>query len=201
MPAPLWRLGARRIAVGAGAGAGGTVPRCWCPAAGRAQRCAQPDRRHQRRWLSAGAGGSPAPQLSPKLRARLEERLVRYASLVEQSSSTELDDGARRDLARELGALEAGAQALLRLRELEEEAASLESLQGDPEAETELQAMAEEELAGVGAARQALETQLLHSLLPKDEAEEGNVILEIRAGAGGDEASIFAADLHDMYSK
>ena len=37
--------------------------------------------------------------------------------------------------------------------------------------------------------------------LVHDEAEEGNVILEIRAGAGGDEASIFAADLHDMYSK
>ena len=61
--------------------------------------------------------------------------------------------------------------------------------------------MAEEELAGVGAARQALEMRLLHSLLPKDEAEDGNVILEIRAGAGGDEASIFAADLHDMYTK
>lgn len=97
--------------------------------------------------------------------------------------------------------LEPGAQAMQQLLELEAEAESLRALHEDPEAEAELQEMAEEELSAVGAARRRLEKQLLHSLIPKDDAEDGNVILEIRAGAGGDEASIFAADLHDMYTK
>jgi len=86
-------------------------------------------------------------------------------------------------------------------RELEAEAQSLRALREDPEAEAELQLMATEELVEVDAARWQLEKQLLHSLIPKDDDEHGNVILEIRAGAGGDEASIFAADLYNMYSK
>ena len=57
-------------------------------------------------------------------------------------------------------------------------------LQDDPDAEAELQAMVEEELAGVGAARQALEMRLLHSLLPKDEAEDER--RPCGGGRGGD---------------
>ena len=88
------------------------------------------------------------------------------------------------------------------LSELESEAKSLQALRADTEVEDELQQMAMEELVEVDAARRRLEKQLLHSLIPKDDdVEHGNVILEIRAGAGGDEASIFAADLYNMYSK
>ena len=87
------------------------------------------------------------------------------------------------------------------LCELESEAQSLRALREDPEAEVELQLMAAEELVEVNTACQRLEKQLLYSLIPKDDVEHGNVILEIRAGAGGDEASIFAADLYNMYTK
>jgi peptide chain release factor 1 len=121
--------------------------------------------------------------------------------LLEQSSSVDLEDGDRRKLAREIAQLESGAQGMQQLCELKSEALSLQALREDPEAEAELQQMATEELVEVDAARRQLEKQLLHSLIPKDDVEDGNVMLEIRAGAGGDEASIFAADLYNMYSK
>ena len=181
-----------------------TAPRpCACPrsCSGRGASggsALRPPRPRLRRYSTAAAA---PPGLSPRLRARLEERLGRYHALVEETSSAGLSDGARRERVREMVELEAGAQATQRLHELEAEAASLESLQADEDAGAELQAMAAEELAEVSEERQAVEQTLLHSLLPKDAAEEGDMLLEIRAGAGGDEASIFAADLHDMYTR
>lgn len=157
-----------------------------------------------RRWHSTDErdNDSGSIQLTPRLRARLQERLERYVSLLDQSSSVDLEDADRRKVAREIVQLEGGAQAMQQLCDLESEAKSLQALQEDPEAEDELQQMAMEELVEVDAARRRLEKQLLHSLIPKDDnVEHGNVILEIRAGAGGDEASIFAADLYNMYSK
>lgn len=159
----------------------------------------------QRRWQSTDTpttfAGSETSPLSPTLLVRLQDRLDRYVLLLEQSSSVELEDADRRELAMEIAHLERGARGMQQWRELEAEAQSLRALREDPEAEAELQLMATEELVEVDAARWQLEKQLLHSLIPKDDDEHGNVILEIRAGAGGDEASIFAADLYNMYSK
>ena len=65
----------------------------------------------------------------------------------------------------------------------------------------ELRAMAEEELAEARGALPAAETALKLTLLPPDDREGRNVILEIRAGTGGDEAAIFAGDLYRMYQR
>jgi peptide chain release factor 1 len=67
------------------------------------------------------------------------------------------------------------------------------------EKDEELRAMAREELTGLGARAAALEERLKVLLLPKDPNDERNVILEIRAGTGGDEAGLFAGDLFRMY--
>ncbi len=61
--------------------------------------------------------------------------------------------------------------------------------------------MAEVELRQVGEKIKSLEVDLIKSLIPKDENDNKNSILEIRAGTGGDEASLFAADLLSMYQK
>jgi peptide chain release factor 1 len=61
--------------------------------------------------------------------------------------------------------------------------------------------LAAEEVPGLEARQQALEQQLRQLLLPKDPRDERSVIVEIRAGAGGDEAGIFAADLFRMYTR
>ena len=69
------------------------------------------------------------------------------------------------------------------------------------EADRELREMAEMEIAELTARKAVLERELVIQLLPKDPYEDKNIIVEIRAGAGGDEASLFAGDLFRMYSR
>lgn len=76
-------------------------------------------------------------------------------------------------------------------------AAMLKASAGD----REMAALAEEELRAVDARLEALEHDLTIQLLPKDSADAADVVLEIRAGTGGDEAALFAADLYRMYSR
>jgi len=64
----------------------------------------------------------------------------------------------------------------------------------------EMRAMAETELESLRAKRDQLENKLKSMLVPKDPRDQRNVIMEIRAGTGGDEAGLFAADLFRMYS-
>ena len=70
----------------------------------------------------------------------------------------------------------------------------------DEESDEELRALAKEELASAKESEEALSERLKILLLPKDPNDEKNVIVEIRAGAGGDEAALFAADLYRMYA-
>lgn len=69
------------------------------------------------------------------------------------------------------------------------------------EDDPELRALAEDEVTELEASTEALAEKLKTLLLPKDPRDEKNVIVEIRAGAGGDEAGIFAADLFRMYAR
>jgi len=81
-------------------------------------------------------------------------------------------------------------------RELEEARALL-----DEEQDREFREMVEHEIRQLGELKEKLEEELKILLLPKDPNDERNVIMEIRAGAGGDEASLFAGDLFRMYSR
>jgi peptide chain release factor 1 len=69
------------------------------------------------------------------------------------------------------------------------------------ESDPDLRAMAEEEIAALAPRETALEDDIKVMLLPKDPNDEKNVILEIRAGTGGDEASLFAAEIFRMYTR
>ncbi len=69
----------------------------------------------------------------------------------------------------------------------------------DEENDEELRELAKEELAGARARLTELEEQLKILLLPKDPNDDRNVVVEIRAGAGGDEAALFAAEIYRMY--
>jgi peptide chain release factor 1 len=67
--------------------------------------------------------------------------------------------------------------------------------------DTEMRELAKEELPGLLEKKESLEKYLRNMLIPKDPQDEKNCILEIRAGTGGDEASLFAGDLMRMYLK
>jgi len=69
------------------------------------------------------------------------------------------------------------------------------------DADPELRELAEAEVADLQARLEEMEAQLRRLLLPKDPRDAKNVIVEIRAGAGGDEAGLFAADLYRMYTR
>jgi peptide chain release factor 1 len=91
-------------------------------------------------------------------------------------------------------------QTFRRYQALEQELADtreLVELEDDPE----MQALAEPEIARLEAEMESLYDKMRLMLLPKDPNDEKNVIMEIRAGAGGDEAGLFAADLYRMYSR
>ena len=83
---------------------------------------------------------------------------------------------------------------------LEQELADTRELM-EMEDEPEMVEMAEGEVTRISSAMEALYDRIRRLLLPKDPNDERNVIVEIRAGAGGDEAGIFAADLYRMYTR
>ena len=68
-------------------------------------------------------------------------------------------------------------------------------------AQDDMRELAEEELAQLNARAEALEQEITVMLLPKDPRDQRDVIIEIRAGAGGDEAGLFAGDLYRMYTR
>lgn len=76
-----------------------------------------------------------------------------------------------------------------------------EELMKDPESDDEIKAMAKDELTDLEKQRTQLEEKLHILMLPKDPRDDKNVIMEIRGGAGGDEAALFAGDLFRMYMK
>src|SRR5262249_19097503 len=85
-------------------------------------------------------------------------------------------------------------------RRAQSELASAEEMaKGD--ADPELKALAEEEMQSLKERLPDLEMQITTALLPKDEDDERNAILEVRAGTGGDEAALFAAPLLRMYQR
>jgi peptide chain release factor 1 len=89
--------------------------------------------------------------------------------------------------------------SIRQLQRAEKEAADLASLVTEPTTDAEMRSLAEAELKALKEQLPELERRVKVMLLPKDEADERNAILEVRAGAGGDEASLFAAELFRMY--
>jgi len=75
------------------------------------------------------------------------------------------------------------------------------SMMADPETDPEMKTLAEMELEELKERIPALESEVKLQMLPKDEADGRNALLEVRAGTGGDEAGLFAADLFRMYQR
>jgi len=104
-------------------------------------------------------------------------------------------------LSREFAELAPVVEAVKSYRAARNELDDLTSLIADPATDTEMRSIAEAEKPELEARRTALEQQLRLALLPKDAMDDRNVILEIRAGTGGDEAALFAGNLFRMYER
>ncbi len=126
---------------------------------------------------------------------------ARSAELTELLGRPEVASDPRklRDLSKERAALEPALRALDEHRKIARTVADDE--QAIASGDAELSELAEAELPALRARLAALEEELKKLLLPRDPDDDKNVIVEIRAGTGGGEASLFAADLYRMYAK
>ncbi|MDA7947886.1 MAG: peptide chain release factor 1 [Hyphomicrobiaceae bacterium] len=104
-------------------------------------------------------------------------------------------------LAREFAELDPVVGAINALRAARKESADLQEIVSDSDADAEMVELAKTELEEIEPKIEEMEQKLRLLLLPKDAADEKNVILEVRAGTGGDEAALFAGDLYRMYQR
>ena len=136
------------------------------------------------------------------LNAKLDGVVARHAEL--EARLNEKDAARSPDfirLSKEYSELTSVVRAIEDLRGAEAEIDGLVSLIGDPDVDNEMRDLATAEGAQLAEQLPDLEHRVKVLLLPKDEADERNAILEVRAGTGGEEAGLFAADLFRMYQR
>jgi peptide chain release factor 1 len=137
------------------------------------------------------------------LRPQIDKYSRRFAEVEAALSDPKAFDNPQR--AQELGKEYAGLKELVAngqayLKTVADLAENRTLLQGEP-AESELAQMAKEEIARLEKQEQRLELKIQRDILPPDPADSRNTIIEIRAGAGGQESALFSADLYRMYTR
>lgn len=135
------------------------------------------------------------PSIAAKL-AQLADRLEEVGMLLSSEDATR-DMDQYRKLTREHAELTPVVELYHQFRQVEADLATAQELLADPD----MKDMAEEEIAAGKTRIEELDIELQKALLPKDPNDERNIFLEIRAGTGGDESALFAADLFRMYSR
>tara|TARA_Y100001960_G_C14772199_1_gene880768 strand:- start:857 stop:1930 length:1074 start_codon:yes stop_codon:yes gene_type:complete len=132
---------------------------------------------------------------------RLEKVLGRYSDIAAKLSDSDIGTDDRISLGREYSELMPLVEAIEKLKSVQDEISGLEDLIAEDDTEPEMSRLVEVELGDLKSALPDLEQRIKLLLLPKDEADDRNAILEIRAGTGGDEAALFAGDLTRMYQR
>ncbi|MCK1341468.1 peptide chain release factor 1 [Bradyrhizobium sp. LB8.2] len=132
--------------------------------------------------------------------AKLDVLLAHHASL-EAESLGQLASERYVQITRELAELTPLIEAVKAYRSAVKELADTEALIADPATDPEMRGMAEAERGELTPKIEDLVQNIRLALLPKDAMDDRNVVLEIRAGTGGDEASLFAGDLFRMYER
>ncbi len=138
-----------------------------------------------------------------ELDAKLAEIAVQYDEVQAELSQPEVsaDPNEIRRLGKELARLEPTVEAFRRLEAVRSELAGVRELGDAGDGDEEMRAMARDEVARLEVEETRLVEELKVLLLPRDPNDDRDVILEIRAGAGGDEAALFAAELLRMYTR
>jgi peptide chain release factor 1 len=137
--------------------------------------------------------------MTPALRRKLDALVDRREELARLLADPSLaaDQSRFRNLSREFSTLQPIADALAAEAQARADLVAAEAMRTDPE----LRELADDEIQAATLRLQQLEGELLAQLIPKDARDGGGLYLEVRAGAGGDEAAIFAGDLFRMYSR
>ncbi len=139
--------------------------------------------------------------MKESIRQRLQKLSDRFEEVGRLLATDEVAGGSQqfRDLSVEYARLQPLAERFGRYHGLERDLAAARELQADPDAG--IRTLGEEEVGHVQRELEAAESELRGLLLPKDPRDGRNIFLEVRAGTGGDEAAIFAGELHRMYAR
>ncbi len=137
----------------------------------------------------------------PAIVDKLRERAARYRELTDELSKPEVasDPKVFPELLKERGQLERSFELTERLEKLFSDRSSAQEMLEDED--PEMRSMAEEELSELDTAETVLEREIKSALVEDPDLERTRIIVEVRAGTGGDEATLFAADLFRMYVK
>lgn len=136
------------------------------------------------------------------LEANLERVSARHRELEAMLSSTATFDAEEiTTISKELAELAPIARKIDELRAVQDQLDDALALAAESAEDPEFLAVAQAEVTELTARLPAMARELERLLLPRDEADEKNAILEVRAGTGGDEAALFAAELFAMYQK
>mgnify|MGYP002620941055 CR=1 FL=1 len=131
----------------------------------------------------------------------IEDLINKHSTLEKELSSSSLDTKLFAEKSKEYSDLNEIIDEAKKYISFESEKEELEKILNDKESDNEIKIMAEQELNELNLNFENIEKKLKLFLLPKDEADKKNAIIEIRAGTGGLEASLFASDLFKMYEK
>src|SRR5579862_194735 len=139
--------------------------------------------------------------MKPSIREKLEKAEQRVEELRQLLAAPEVLGNLQqfRDLSVEYARLQPTADAFAQYRRLEQELQAAQEMLND--SDSDMRTLGEEEVKVIRGALQRHDTELQRLLLPRDQRDERNIYLEIRAGTGGDEAAIFVGDLLRMYSR
>ena len=132
---------------------------------------------------------------------KIEELIIKHSLLEKDLSSGRIDKNSFAEKSKEYADLNEIIQDAKNYFSYEKDRSELQKILEDKNSDKELVKMAEIELNDLKSENENNEKKLKMFLLPKDEADKKNAIIEIRAGTGGLEASLFAADLFKMYER
>ena len=131
----------------------------------------------------------------------IEELILKHSTLEKDLSSGDLDKKLFAEKSKEYSDVNEIIENAKNYISFENNKKEIEKILEDSAGDEELKSMAELELIELQSQHEINEKKLKLFLLPKDEADKKNAIIEIRAGTGGLEASLFASDLFKMYEK
>ncbi len=137
--------------------------------------------------------------MTPEIKAKLQTASERHEEIGHLMSDPDVmsDQNKFRDLSKEYASLEDLVQTFANYKDAEQEITDAQEMMDDPE----MKEMAQESMQEAKQKLSVYEKELQILLIPKDPDDDKNIFLEVRAGTGGDEASLFAGDLFRMYSR
>ncbi len=133
--------------------------------------------------------------------AKIEQLVNKHQSLEKELSTGNVDKKDFANKSKEYSSLGEIIHCAREYLNFENQKKELDKMIEEKEVDKEIKELAQKELKQLNEIRQKNEKTLKHYLIPKDEVDKKNAILEIRAGTGGLEASLFASDLYKMYEK